>query len=70
MNEERKFLHDISSPLTTLQLSLANILTLIEEDPAGHRELLLEMLRKATEQTKRAGTMVQERRRTLTGDGK
>ena len=30
-NEERKFLHDITSPITTIQLTLENLASTLEE---------------------------------------
>ncbi|MGE3263509.1 MAG: hypothetical protein AB7K68_17150 [Bacteriovoracia bacterium] len=65
MNEERKFLHDIASPLTTIQLNLDNAIMMLEDKKPEEQAEALQLLQRCLEQTKRAGLMVQARRQLL-----
>lgn len=69
MKEERKFLHDISTPLTVLQLNLENALILLQESGAGGSDQSLDLLRKCLEQVKKSSVLVRERRELLQKEG-
>lgn len=65
MPDERKFLHDIASPLTTVQLNLESVVMILEDKKPEELPQALELLRRCVEQTRRAGTMVQARRQII-----
>lgn len=65
MSEERKFLHDISSPITTMQLNLENAMALLEDKKPEDLEQALKMLGSCVSQILRVAAMVQARREVL-----
>jgi C4-dicarboxylate-specific signal transduction histidine kinase len=64
-NEERKFLHEISSPLTTIQLNLDSALMILEDQKPEEFANALLLLKRCLDQSKRAGAMVRERREVI-----
>lgn len=60
---ERKFLHDISTPLTSLQMDLENAISILEEgkEPEG-MAISMGLLRKCMTQVKKSVLLVQQRR--------
>ena len=64
MQTERSFLHELSSPLTTVILNLDNALTLLGEGP-GNSEAAIALLRRCAEQSQRAAELLQARRKQL-----
>ncbi len=70
MNDERKFLHDISSPLTSVILNLENIVDMLQEKNPEDLETCLKMMNNCIHQTKRASEMIKERREIVKGSGK
>lgn len=63
MDEEKKFLHAISSPITSLHLNLENAIGLLEDAGGGERVVTcLALLRKSLEQVKKSTTLIRERR--------
>jgi hypothetical protein len=65
MQEERKFLHDIASPLTTVQLNLDSVLMLLEDNKPEELPEAITLLQRCLDQAKRASTMIQARREYL-----
>ena len=65
MNPERNFLHDIASPLTTLQLILENIVSVLEDKKLEDIEQCIEMANKCLKQTKKMNEILQSRREVL-----
>ena len=77
MPEERKFLHDLASPLTTIQLNLENALTLLKENCAGHESPAapalsnaVAMIESALTQSERVRHIISGRRDNLVAKGK
>lgn len=64
MQTERSFLHELSSPLTSVILNLENALTLLAESP-GEPAAAIDLLKRCAEQSQRAAELIQERRREL-----
>lgn len=62
MHTERRFLHDLASPLTTVILNLDNALALLTESPE-QTAAAIDLLRRCAEQSQRAAELIQERRR-------
>lgn len=60
MSKEREFLHDIASPLTTLQLNIENALAMIEEKNSGPD--CVQMLNSCLEQLNKAHNLIRTRR--------
>lgn len=65
MADERKFLHDIASPLTTIQLNLDNAILMIEDGKPEELPESLQLLKRCLDQTRRASAMLQARREIL-----
>ncbi|MDR3559293.1 MAG: hypothetical protein P4L58_02740 [Candidatus Pacebacteria bacterium] len=65
MNAERKFLHDISSPFTTLQLNIENVILILEEGKPEEIAECVTMLNSSIAQIKRATEMIRARREVL-----
>jgi len=68
--EERTFLHDISSPLTTVMLNLGNALSVLEENNSDDLATCKVLIEKCLHQTKRATDLITARRARLEGEGK
>ena len=68
MSTERSFLHDISSPLTSVQLNIESVIMLIEEAKPEDVKNCLRMLNTCLVQLKRASDMVRNRRDSLLQD--
>ena len=65
LNPERAFLHDISSPLTTVQLNLENIVAVLEEGKPEEQADCVRMLNSCLSQVRRAAEMIRARREVL-----
>ena len=65
MSAERTFLHDISSPLTTVQLNMENVIDMLEDRKPEEIDECIKMLNSCLAQVKRATEMVRVRRETL-----
>jgi nitrogen fixation/metabolism regulation signal transduction histidine kinase len=65
VSSERTFLHDISSPLTTAQLNVENVVSILEERKIEDIQQCLKMLTSCMNQLKRASTMISNRRESL-----
>jgi hypothetical protein len=66
MSDERKFLHDIASPFTSIQLDLENAISLIEDGlkPEDAKECV-SILKSSLQQIKRSTQLLQARRQVL-----
>jgi hypothetical protein len=64
-NPERTFLHDISSPLTTLELNLGNVISILEERNPSDIDECLKLAKSCLTQLQRAGEMIHARRAVL-----
>jgi hypothetical protein len=64
--EERKFLHDISSPITSIQLNLENAAILLAEGTPNSFAECSKMLKACLGQARRTTEMIRERREALT----
>jgi hypothetical protein len=65
MNEERTFLHDISSPLTIVQLNVENALTLLKDGKPEDLDECANILASCMTQATRATNMIRLRREHL-----
>ncbi|HEY8280699.1 MAG TPA: hypothetical protein VIH99_13805 [Bdellovibrionota bacterium] len=65
MGIDRRFLHDISSPLTTVHLNVENAVILLREGKPGEIKDCLEILQVAVTQLKRITGMIKEKREEL-----
>lgn len=65
MNQERTFLHDISSPLTSIQLNVENAICVLEDGTPTSAAECLEILRACLIQTGRVAGMIRARREEL-----
>jgi hypothetical protein len=65
MDTERKFLHDISSPLSTLQLNLELVISVLGEEPVSDLPMCRTKLAKCMEQTQRIVELIRSRRDVL-----
>lgn len=65
MQDERKFLHDIASPLTTVQLNLDNAMMILEDKKPEELPQAMELLQRCLDQARRAGSMIEARRQVL-----
>jgi hypothetical protein len=66
MDQERTFLHDISSPLTSIQLNVESAISVLEEGTPESMLECLNILRPCLEQANRAADMIRARRNELT----
>lgn len=69
MSEERKFLHDISSPLTCVVLNVENVLALLDENNLENMDECKQMLRSCLTQIGRSTEMIRIRREVLIKGG-
>ena len=70
MSEERKFLHDISSPITSLQLDIENALAILEENPSTDDiSDCRGLLKNSLSQVKKTVTLIRARRDILIREG-
>jgi hypothetical protein len=65
MNSERSFLHDISSPLTTTQLNLGNLASILGDRKPEDIDECLKLVETCMAQVKRVTEMVRLRREEL-----
>jgi len=65
LNQEKKFLHDIASPLTTIHLNLENVIYLLEEKKVEGILDCIRILNSCVVQTKRAMDLVHDHREIL-----
>ena len=65
MSLDRNFLHDISSPLTTVQLNVENVIMMLEDRKPEEIDECIKMLQACVTQVKRATVMVREKREEL-----
>ncbi|MGZ3651046.1 MAG: hypothetical protein ACXVB9_08205 [Bdellovibrionota bacterium] len=65
LKEERKFLHDLASPLTSLQLNLENVMTLLEDGEAADFAGVKTMVESGLKQIKKMTMLVGNRREVL-----
>jgi hypothetical protein len=70
MDREKAFLHDISSPLTSIQLNVENSLYLLEEGGVANMEECLKVLKACLAQTTKLSEMVRKRRGEIIGENK
>jgi nitrogen fixation/metabolism regulation signal transduction histidine kinase len=70
MNTERTFLHDISSPLTGLQLSLESVQMILADKKLEDLEECQRLVAVCMEQVARTVEMVKARRNGLEKEGK
>jgi nitrogen fixation/metabolism regulation signal transduction histidine kinase len=64
-NPEREFLHEIASPLTTIQLNLGNLTSILEKKNPSDTDEALRILEKCLGQLDRAAEMIKTRRAAL-----
>jgi hypothetical protein len=65
MSHERSFLHDISSPLTTIQLNLDQVISLLKERPSDHQELCLPKLEQCMKNVNKITDSLRKRRQAI-----
>lgn len=65
VNAERKFLHDLASPITTIQLNLENVLCLLKDNKPEDIVDCMKMLHSCLEQSSRATELIKGRREIL-----
>lgn len=70
MDQERAFLHDISSPVTTIQLNVENAICILEDGNRGSVDDCLKILRASLAQTARVSSMIRDRRTELQKEAK
>ena len=64
-SDQRIFLHDVSSPLTSLQLNLENAIMMLEDKKPEEIDECLKILNSCMGQVRRIVTMVRDRREVL-----
>ncbi|MGZ3696380.1 MAG: hypothetical protein ACXVBE_04810 [Bdellovibrionota bacterium] len=65
MSAERTFLHDVSSPLTSVLLNLENVIAMLEDRKPEEIDECIKMLNSCLTQVKRSAEMVGARRAIL-----
>jgi hypothetical protein len=69
MSLERKFLHDLSSPLTAIQLNLENALEMLKEGAPDGQRGCAEMISSSLGQMEKAMELMRARREVLIKGG-
>ena len=65
MADERKFLHDLSSPMAAIQLNVESVLMLLEERNPEDLETCIKFLKSTATQVSRVSEMISVRREEL-----
>lgn len=65
MSAERTFLHDISSPLTSILLNMENVIMMLEDRKPEEIDECIAMLNSCLLQVRRSTELVRERREVL-----
>ena len=63
--EERKFIHDLASPLSSLQLDLENVAAVLEDAKPDDIELAKKMAATCLKQVQKMAELLRQRRATL-----